>query len=322
LAGGGSFSKNVGDEISFSITAGGSANQYQWLKDGNEIEGANSNSYEIASITNEDAGVYNLRVTSTLVPELTLFSQSFTLSVTAQVKQSQTITFSELSNRTIGDAPFTVSATATSGLTASFNTASDKISLEGSQVTIIKAGQVTITASQMGNDDFFAAESVDQTFCINPAKPAITFDNDLDNPILISSNTAGNQWYLDGAKIDGATGVEYEISEPGSYTIQTTVEECASAFSDEFVIVITALEESRVSKQLDVFPNPASEKVSLRLPDGGGRISVLNQNGVSLHQQTTTESSIELKIASYNQGLYLVKVTTAKGNHFTKFIKD
>lgn len=322
LAVGGSFSKNVGDEISFNVTVGGSANQYQWVKDGNEIEGATSNSYEIASISSEDAGAYYLRVTSTLVPDLTLFSQSFTLSVTVPVQQSQTITFNELSSRTIGDAPFTVSATATSGLTVSFVTTSDKISIEGNQVTMIKAGQATITASQPGNKDFLPAVTVDQTFCINPANPAITFHNGLDTPTLISSSATGNQWYLDGEKIDGATGIEYEISEPGSYTVQTTVDQCASGFSDEFVVVITAFEESRGSTQLAAFPNPASDKISLSLPEGGGKILVLNQNGVSLHQQTTTGSSIELKVACYNQGLYLVKVVTAKGNYFTKFIKD
>src|SRR6185295_15070552 len=88
-------------------------------------------------------------------------------------KSGQVITFASLSTKTLGDADFTLSATASSGLPVAFGSTSDKVTLSGSQATIDKAGRVTITANQTGNDSYRAAAPVDQNFCISPPKPTI-----------------------------------------------------------------------------------------------------------------------------------------------------
>ena len=88
-------------------------------------------------------------------------------------KASQTITFSALLNKTPGDADFTVSAPASSGLSVGF-TASGQCTVTGSTVHITGAGSCTITASQGGDSNFDAASDVSQTFTIGAA-PATHF---------------------------------------------------------------------------------------------------------------------------------------------------
>ena len=81
------------------------------------------------------------------------------------IKQSQTISFAPLSNKTLGDPPFTVSATASSGLPVTY-TASGKCSISGSLVTLTGAGSCTITAHQPGDATYNPAADVARTFQI------------------------------------------------------------------------------------------------------------------------------------------------------------
>ncbi|HLJ28389.1 MAG TPA: carboxypeptidase regulatory-like domain-containing protein [Candidatus Angelobacter sp.] len=95
--------------------------------------------------------------------------QSFSIS-----KASQTITFGALGNKIFGDADFTVSAAATSGLTVTFG-ASGNCTVTGSTVHITGAGPCTITASQAGDANNSPATDVPQSFSISKASQTITF---------------------------------------------------------------------------------------------------------------------------------------------------
>jgi predicted outer membrane repeat protein len=86
----------------------------------------------------------------------------------AITKASQTITFGPLPNKTYGDPPFTVSATASSGLPVTF-TSTGPCTVSGNSVTLTGAGSCTITAQQSGDGNYNPAPSVAQTFTINPA---------------------------------------------------------------------------------------------------------------------------------------------------------
>ncbi|KAA5542945.1 Ig-like domain-containing protein [Adhaeribacter rhizoryzae] len=87
------------------------------------------------------------------------------------VKQSQTISFAALVNKEYGDAPFTVSATASSGLPVSFSVVAGGATISGNTVTLIDSGMVTIRASQAGNANYLAAPNVDRSFRVwGPAK--------------------------------------------------------------------------------------------------------------------------------------------------------
>ena len=87
----------------------------------------------------------------------------------------QTITFGTLPTKTYGDAPFAVSATASSGLTPTFSIVSGPATILGSTVTLTGAGTVIVSASQAGNTNYLAATSVNQSFTITQATQTITF---------------------------------------------------------------------------------------------------------------------------------------------------
>lgn len=226
------------------------------------------------------------------------------------VKDNQTITFTAIPVKTLGDAPFALSATSTSALTVTFSTTSDKVTISGSQVTLVKAGSVTIKADQAGNANYNAATFVERTFCVNPAKPVVTLSGlDTETPVLTSSTTTGNQWYKEGVAISGSTGTTFSPTTPGIYTVISTVDNCSSVSSEQQAIIVTGVED--ISKLITVFPNPAQKEVTIDLTSLGKEVSadvaIFDLAGRVFHS-SSGKGKMTVNIASYDKGNYLVRV--------------
>jgi hypothetical protein len=88
----------------------------------------------------------------------------------------QTITFGALSNLQLSSSPFTVAATASSGLTVKFHSYSPlKCSVSGTTVTLLAVGTCIIEATQPGNSSYAAAVPVKESFFVTPYGQTITF---------------------------------------------------------------------------------------------------------------------------------------------------
>lgn len=68
-----------------NLAVGGTANEYQWFRNGEPVTGANSPSYHIGELNFDSMGDYELRVTNTVVSDLILASNVQRISATAQV---------------------------------------------------------------------------------------------------------------------------------------------------------------------------------------------------------------------------------------------
>ena len=83
------------------------------------------------------------------------------------IKSDQNITFADLIDRSVGDFPFVLSAEASSGLPVQFSLSDLSLaSIKDNYVTVRNAGELVVTATQDGDDRFFAAEPVSQSFNI------------------------------------------------------------------------------------------------------------------------------------------------------------
>ena len=90
-------------------------------------------------------------------------------------KESQTITFNTLADKTYGDANFDLTATASSGLPVSYTSSNTSVAtISGSTVTIVGAGVTTITAKQLGNETYAMADSVNRILNVKPQAPVAT----------------------------------------------------------------------------------------------------------------------------------------------------
>jgi hypothetical protein len=111
--------------------------------------------------------------------------QSFTTA-----KRSQTITFGALAPASFDQRHIAVSATASSGLTVSFGSAtSSTCSVSGTDVTFLAPGTCTVTAEQAGNNDWSAAPPVSHSFTIAKGAQSVTFTSTAPDSAVVDGST-------------------------------------------------------------------------------------------------------------------------------------
>ncbi|MCE7988859.1 MAG: hypothetical protein DYG89_47495 [Caldilinea sp. CFX5] len=92
-------------------------------------------------------------------------AQSF--AVKSSQKSDQTITFGKPADRALGDLPFALSATASSGLAVAFGSNTPGVcTVSGNIVTLLAVGACSITATQEGNAMINPATPVTQSFAV------------------------------------------------------------------------------------------------------------------------------------------------------------
>jgi uncharacterized repeat protein (TIGR02543 family) len=88
---------------------------------------------------------------------------------------NQSIAFAPVPNHSVGDPPFALIATTSSGLAAYFDVLSGPATISNNIVTLLAGGVVTAIASQPGNSNYNAAATVLQTFTVSKIPQTIVF---------------------------------------------------------------------------------------------------------------------------------------------------
>lgn len=90
-------------------------------------------------------------------------------------KAPQSINWQPLQDRLLGDAPFPLFASASSGLGISYSSSDLQLAtVAGNMVTLRGAGQVTLTAYQQGNSNYLEATPVSRSLLISAVAPVIS----------------------------------------------------------------------------------------------------------------------------------------------------
>jgi hypothetical protein len=153
----------------------------------------------------------------------TSVSQSFTITTA-----SQTIAFGALANQPLGNPPFWLNATASSGLVVYFTSLTTSVcTVSGNTVTLATTGTCTIRASQPGGTYYMAAPNVDQSFTVTTNKsPTVVLTAPANNSsyivpatvslIAAASDTDGTaikvEFYDGGSFLEAATAVPYTFT--------------------------------------------------------------------------------------------------------------
>ncbi len=157
--------------------------------------------------------------------------------VIAQAAQS--ITFPNPGAKTYGDAPFALTATASSGLPVSYLVVSGPATVLGNTVTITGAGTVTVRAQQSGNGNYLAAADADATFTVAKATATVTLSNLSQvydgTPKTVTVTTTPAALTVDVTYNGGATPPTL----PGTYPVVATVDDANYAGSATGVLTIS-----------------------------------------------------------------------------------
>jgi hypothetical protein len=158
-------------------------------------------------------------ITATFTPTNTVDYNSTTTTMTITVVGSgQTITFGALSDKIISDTPPTLSATASSGLTVAFTSATTGVcTVSGTSVTFVGPGTCTINANQSGNGTYSAAPQVQRSFAIAYLTQTISFDSLTGVTLGVSSAP------LIKASASSGLGVSFSSATPGVCAVSGSI---------------------------------------------------------------------------------------------------
>lgn len=153
-----------------------------------------------------------------------------------------------------------------------------------------------------------------------PVTPVITQLGDT----LVSSSSVGNQWYLDGIEIPGATDQTHVAVYIGNYTVVVTQNECSSDVSNSILVRPVSVEEVSVRSTFEVYPNPSTGVFNIQVNDVRDKtydVEVFNNLGKLVWKQNevimngTNITKIDLNGSP--AGVYTVSLRN-KGNSILK----
>ena len=121
-------------------------------------------------------------------------------------------------------------------------------------------GMITVTGSNScGNGP--TSPNFPVSFTATPETPFIELIGDL----LSSSALTGNQWFLNGDPIPGATGQTWLAQEDGEYWTQLIIQTCVFDTSNHLDVVVTGIPELPQDPwNLTIYPNPANGSFTIQ----------------------------------------------------------
>lgn len=169
------------------------------------------------------------------------------------------------------------------------------------------------------------------TIMVNPqpATPIVTATYNGPVTTLSSNAPSGNQWYLNGVAILGATNQTYTVSataQYGSYSlIVTNAQGCSSLPSR--LLIVTATLSPLAGSSLAVHPNPTVNGQLTVILSGYPQpvvLTVLTSLGqeVGCYHLTAGQKQQVLDLHALPTGLYLLRATTAGGTDVRRFVRE
>ncbi len=224
-----------------------------------------------AAIATSNVGSYPITISGGADDSYTFTYVAGSLAITPA---SQTIAFPSLAGKTYGDAPFTPTASASSGLPITFSVVSGPASVASNVVTITGAGSVTLRAAQAGNGNFTAATSVDQTFTVAKAAATVALSN-LTQPYTGTAKTVTVTTTPSGLAVSVTyNGLAALPGAAGSYAVVATVTDPNYTGNASGTLVITSAGATLVLNNLKQVYDGTPKSVTATTSPAGLAVSI------------------------------------------------
>jgi hypothetical protein len=148
---------------------------------------------------------------------------------------------------------------------------------------------------------------------VNPNPPTPTVS--VSGSTLTSSSATGNQWYLNGTPITGATGQTYVAPVNGTYTVAVTSGGCTSAESSPVVITGAGIDEASNTGYISIFPDPNDGNFDISfsgISKSNYTLMLYNSLGQVIYEEEikdfTGSYSRSMNISGYGPGIYSLRL--------------
>lgn len=283
---------------------------YQWYADASPVQGATDTLF-----TAETTALYNVLVTnsngcSQLSNNLNIYVNALPTGI---VTASDTTTFCQ------GDS---VVLTLNTSPTNTWEWYKDGALITGSvdmPLTVTEQGSYNALITDIATCSNYSIP-VSITILPAPATPTITESNGT----LFSSSFNGNQWYLDGSIIPGATQRPYIPTVSGDYTVQVTNSQgCKSEMSLPFYFAV-GIGEYDIIYTVNIYPNPATGIIHFELPfanNSGVRAEIYDALGRLINDNLINAGEANsISVGHLSDGLYVIRLTHAGQTYYGRVV--
>jgi hypothetical protein len=160
---------------------------------------------------------------------------------------------------------------------------------------------------------------------VNPSPAAATISQNAN--ILTSSSATGNQWYLNGTMIAGATSQNYTATQNGTYTVIVTSGGCSSAASAGSIINGIAAIVELDPYVFSIFPNPSQGDFSVSFKANLGevyKLKVFNEGGQLVYEDAIDNQNGQIvkavQLGKVASGIYNVTLSNGQIESSKKII--
>jgi len=191
----------------------------------------------------------------------------------------------------------------------------------GNGITVLvgqQSGEISVRAS---ND---CGLSPPRTLAVNvaptPPTPTLTL---LAGNVLHSSAPTGNRWFRNNLIILGASGQTFTAVSDGLYHVRVTLGGCNSENSNVIAIGVVSVNETETESSIEIFPNPVTAKLTIKVNDNHFRASyqILNIAGQVI-DSANFENKVEIYTQDWAKGMYIVRVISKNGTISRKIVKQ
>jgi exosome complex RNA-binding protein Rrp42 (RNase PH superfamily) len=254
---------------------------------------------------------------------------------TLTVRQSQTVTFSALPVKNVGDADFNPGATASSGLAMSYSSGNTAVATitAGGQIHIVGSGQAIITAFQVGNATFAPSNSVnqvlsvlgtggqllDQTITFNELLPVVIGKAPFILPATSSSGLAVTFTSSNPAvaTISGSAVIIVAVGETQITASQAgnTIFKAATPVTRTLVVQSIVGTEYEAPGLVSIYPNPTADRLTISASrfnqQSPIQVALVDTYGRVVMQEAlraNSDKTVDLSISSVSEGVYILQV--------------
>ena len=305
---------------------GGSGYAFQWKKNGTNITGATTSTYNATT-----AGAYTVAITSPCGNATSAATTVNIANVTASITPSGNVSVCA------GSAS---NYTANSGFNYTYQWKRNGVAVAGATNQTYSnnsAGSYTVVVTQGGVCS--ATSSATVLTVINNPTPTITAQGPTTfcagQSVVLAANTYAGvtyQWQKNSTDIAGATNQNYTATTAGTYRVKQTANGCLKTSGTIAVTVNCRVagagfgEEHAGYSDIKVIPNPFKDEfqvVGLRF-EVGDKYQMINVLGELVLKETVRHATTNLKLQTSNlkPGVYFLQVLTANERKVVKVVRE
>ncbi|MEN2490366.1 MBG domain-containing protein, partial [Flavobacterium sp. B11] len=238
-------------------------------------------------------------------------------------RANQVITWNQtLVSNCDGATSTVLTASSNSGLPINYVSSNiDVVTIFNNELIFKNSGSGTITASQAGNNNYYAAESI--TLPVLNSQPNL-IRQQFDNVIFFDNSSkefTSYAWYKDGILVAGQTLQYYKEAGGLNGTYYAVAKKLDGTLITSCPLKLSSTATNEVIK---IIPNPVKSNETYQLVTNfdpakmiNSRVDVFSISGSLVDQKVTNENETTL-LAPAVEGVYIVRLTLTNGKTFTK----